>query len=113
MHYQNLPEWETYLRALEDGRLPLSRGMRPTRHQLLVRELVLQLKTGRIDAGYFRRKFGVDILDEWREAWDQHMADGFVEIDGDNFTVTRSGLLRVDSLLPAFFESEHQGVRYT
>ena len=27
--------------------------------------------------------------------------------------LTRDGLLRVDALLPAFFEPEHQGVRYT
>jgi oxygen-independent coproporphyrinogen-3 oxidase len=113
MHYQNQPEWETYLGALEEGRLPLSRGMRPTPHQLLVREMILQLKTGRIDAGYFRRKFGVEILDEWRDAWSEHVADGFVQIDGDEISVTRAGLLRVDSLLPAFFEPEHQGVRYT
>jgi oxygen-independent coproporphyrinogen-3 oxidase len=113
VHYQNLAEWEQYLGALERGELPLWRGMRPTPHQLLVRELVLQLKTGRIDAGYFRRKFGVEILDDWRAAWERHAADGLVELDGDRVTVTRAGLLRVDSLLPAFFEAEHQGVRYT
>ena len=34
----------------------LSRGMRPTPHQLLIREMILQLKTGRLDAGYFRQQ---------------------------------------------------------
>ena len=56
VHYQNLPEWAGYVGALERGELPLSRGMRPTPHQLLVREMILQLKTGRLDAGYFRRQ---------------------------------------------------------
>ncbi len=113
VHYQNQPEWETYLSSLEAGRLPLYRGMRSTPHQLLVREMILQLKTGRIDAAYFRRKFGVEILDEWRDAWSEHVAEGHVEIEGDSIGVTRAGLLRVDGLLPAFFEPEHQGVRYT
>ena len=27
--------------------------------------------------------------------------------------LTRAGLLQVDALLPAFFEPEHRGVRYT
>jgi len=27
--------------------------------------------------------------------------------------VTRQGLLRVDTLLPRFFEPEHRGIRYT
>jgi oxygen-independent coproporphyrinogen III oxidase len=34
-------------------------------------------------------------------------------VDGDRIALTREGLLRADGLLPAFFEPEHQGVRYT
>ncbi|HET6882916.1 MAG TPA: coproporphyrinogen-III oxidase family protein, partial [Pirellulales bacterium] len=113
VHYQNLTEWGNYLDTLERGEVPLYRGMRPTRHQLLVREMILQLKTGQIDAGYFRDKFGVEIVDEWRDAWQEYTGDGYLAIDGDRITLTREGLLRVDSLLPAFFEPEHQGVRYT
>jgi oxygen-independent coproporphyrinogen-3 oxidase len=113
VHYQNLAEWSEYVGALDRGELPLWRGLRPTPHQLLVRELVLQLKTGAIDAGYFRRKFGVEVLDDWREVWQEHVDEGLVTIDGDQVRVTRQGLLRVDSLLPGFFEAEHQGVRYT
>ncbi|HEY2840105.1 MAG TPA: coproporphyrinogen-III oxidase family protein [Pirellulales bacterium] len=113
VHYQNQPEWEGYLTAVEAGRLPLARGLRPTPHQLLVRELILQLKTGKIDAGYFRKKFQVDILQHWQEAWLRHADAGYLTIDGDRVTLTRAGLLRADALLPAFFELEHQGVRYT
>lgn len=113
IHYQNLPDWPGYVGALEQGQLPLSRGMKPTNHQLLVREMILQLKTGRIDAGYFRDKFGVEILDEWSDEWRQHVDDGHVEIDGDDIRLTRQGLLRADALLPDFFEAEHRGVRYT
>ncbi len=99
--------------ALKQGELPLGRGMRPTPHQLLVREMILQLKTGRLDAGYFRHKFGVEILDEWRDVWREYQDDGYLTIDGDAIQLTRDGLLRVDGLLPAFFEPEHRGVRYT
>ncbi len=113
VHYQNLPDWEGYLTSLERGELPLSRALRPSQHQLLVRELILQLKTGKIDAGYFRRKFGVEVLEDWRDAWQQYADEGWLTVDGDRVTLTRPGLLRVDALLPAFFESEHQGVRYT
>ncbi len=87
--------------------------MRPTPHQLLVREMILQLKTGRLDAGYFRRKFGVDILDDWRDVWEQHQADGYLDFEGDEIRLTRAGLLHADGLLPPFFEPEHRGVRYT
>ena len=75
--------------------------------------MILQLKTGRLDAGYFRRKFGVEIVDQWRDVWEQHQADGYLEVDGDEIRLTRAGLLNADGLLPSFFEPEHRGVRYT
>ncbi len=113
VHYQNLAEWPKYLESLEAGKLPLWRAMRPTRHQLLVREMILQLKTGRLDAAYFRKKFDVEIVEMWRDVWKGYEKEGLVAIDGDAIELSREGLLQVDGLLPAFFEEEHRGVRYT
>jgi oxygen-independent coproporphyrinogen-3 oxidase len=114
VHYQNLPEWGDYIGALlKEGRLPLARGLRPTRHQLLVREMILQLKRGYLELHYFRDKFGVDVRDEWADEWRAFEEDGMLRIDGDRVELTRQGLLHADALLPAFFEPEHQGVRYT
>ena len=113
VHYQNKPDWADYIGMIQEGKLPLSRGMKPTPHQLLVREMILQLKKGWLDAGYFRDKFGVEILDEWRDVWNEYVEEEMLSIDGDRIELTRAGLLRADALLPAFFEPEHQGVRYT
>lgn len=114
VHYQNQPEWEGYLRPLlDEGRLPLWRAMRPTPHQLLIREMILQLKRGYLDAGYFRQKFHAEILKEWADIWQAYQHECWVRIDGDRVELTREGLMRVDALLPAFFEPQHQGVRYT
>ncbi len=114
VHYQNLPEWDDYINTvLEENKLPVGRAMRPTPHQLLIREMILNLKRGYLDAGYFRDKFNVEILEQWREEWDTHVTNGMLTIDGDRIELTRQGLLRADSLLPPFFEEEHQGIRYT
>lgn len=113
VHYQNLAELDPYLQAIEHGELPLGRGMVPTEHQRLVREMILLLKRGYLDAGYFRDKFDADILDMYAGQWQQYVDDGVMQIDGDAIRLTDAGLLRVDALLPAFFEAEHQGVRYT
>jgi oxygen-independent coproporphyrinogen-3 oxidase len=114
VHYQNLPEWGDYLNAIEeDHRLPLGRALRPTSHQMLVRELILLLKRGYLDAGYFRKKYNVDIFTEWRERWQTLEGDGMLTISGDRVELTRDGYLQVDGLLPNFFEAEHQGIRYT
>jgi len=114
VHYQNLPEWEQYLGKLEAGELPLGRALTITPHQALIREMVLQLKKGWLDPAYFQAKFGVDIVQEWRDVWTGYRDDGLVaRLDDERIELTREGLMRADSLLPAFFEPEHQGVRYT
>ncbi|TWU57588.1 coproporphyrinogen-III oxidase family protein [Rubripirellula reticaptiva] len=113
VHYQNVAELEKYLSTVESGELPLGRGFVPTEHQKLVREMILLLKRGYLKTDYFANKFGVDILHQWRDVWDGYVKDELVTIDGDEIRLTTEGLLRVDSLLPAFFEPEHQGVRYT
>ena len=63
VHYQNLPEWGDYCGLLEEGKLPLGRGLKTTAHQRLVRELILLIKRGYLDADYFQQKFDVDVLE--------------------------------------------------
>jgi oxygen-independent coproporphyrinogen-3 oxidase len=113
VHYQNVDQLEEYLQTLEAGRLPLNRALTPTPHQLLIREMVLQLKEGRISAVPFREKFGVDILQEFAEPFHRQQAAGYLEVVGDEVRLTRKGLLQVDTLLPEYFEPEHRAVRYT
>jgi oxygen-independent coproporphyrinogen-3 oxidase len=113
VHYQNLDQIEDYLTTVESGELPINRALRPTQHQRLIRELILQMKEGRISAEPFRRKFGVDILDEFADAFRNQEAAGYLTVDGDDVILTRKGLLQADSLLPEYFEEEHRAVRYT
>ena len=113
VHYQNVAEMEQYLGKIESGELPLGRGFVPTDHQRLVREMILLLKRGYLDRQYFKTKFGVDIVSQWQEQWDGYVTDGWASVDSDSIRLSRDGLLRVDAMLPAFFEPEHQGVRYT
>ena len=113
VHYQNLDRIEDYMETVNKGELPINRALTPTPHQILIREVVLQLKEGRINAGTFRAKFGVEILDQFSEAFTNQKNAGYLTIDGDEITLTRKGLLQVDSLLPEYFEVEHRAVRYT
>ena len=113
VHYQNHAEWEQYCGALEGGELPLNRALRISPRQALIREMILQLKKGFLDGAYFKNKFGIDILAEWRSTWDEYVADGYATLDKGRVELTRAGLLRVDALLPAFFEPEFRDVRYT
>jgi oxygen-independent coproporphyrinogen-3 oxidase len=91
----------------------VGRALRPTAEQLLIRETILLLKRGYLEVDYFRRKFGVDIIEHWRTVWEADRAAGMLQFDGQRVELTRKGLLQVDGLLPDFFESAIRGVRYT
>jgi len=92
----------------------LSRAYRPTNEERLIRELVLQLKKGSIQPAYFSAKYGTDVLARFREQWASLAAEGHLaHADAQSVTLSRSGLLRVDSLLRRFFLPQHASIRYT
>ncbi len=114
VHYQNHPEWKGYIGPLANERqLPLHRAMRPTAHQQLVREMILQLKRGYLEVDYFQQKFHVDILRRWQHEWQLYADKNWLTQTNGRIELTREGLLRVDGLLPAFFEPQYREVRYT
>ncbi len=113
VHVQNVDSWERYVEMLGRGELPLGRALPVGSDQLLRREMMLQLKTGRLDPAYFRSKFGREILRDFADGFHQLAHEGYLTIGGDGVALTRTGLLQVDRLLPTFFEPEHRGTRYT
>jgi coproporphyrinogen III oxidase-like Fe-S oxidoreductase len=114
VHMQNFDGWGTYSEAVAGGQIPLNRAYEPTPEERLIREFVLQLKRGWLDPGYFRRRYDVDVLERFREPLNSLLEEGYVsEADPTSITVSRDGLLRVDSLLKRFFLPEHTHIRYT
>jgi oxygen-independent coproporphyrinogen-3 oxidase len=113
VHVQNVDDWEHYVGTLARGELPLHRALPVGGRELLVREMILQIKTGHLERDYFRGKFGVDILQDFRPAFDNLQAEGQLDFTSERVWLTPQGLLQIDRLLPAFFLPEHQGARYT
>jgi oxygen-independent coproporphyrinogen-3 oxidase len=113
VHMQNVDGWEQYVGMLDKGELPLGRALLVKPYELLIREMILQLKTGRLDAGYFWGKFGTDILEKFADEFTRLEAEGYMTLGQGSVELTRNGLLQVDRLLPVFFEPEHRGTRYT
>jgi oxygen-independent coproporphyrinogen III oxidase len=113
VHYQNVDHFGDYAAALSRGELPLRRALKLNPEEQLRRELILQLKTGSLEAGYFRTKFGVELSNQYAQALEWLGERGLLEREGDAFRLTREGLLQVDDLLLMFYLPEHRGVRYT
>jgi oxygen-independent coproporphyrinogen-3 oxidase len=112
VHFQNVHSFEEYLALLELNQLPLLRALTLTPKQKLIREMILQLKTGAIDLQYFRSKFGVDVWNEFRPIYERLDEDELLERRNGTIALTRSGLLQVDHFLSEFFEPELKTVRY-
>ena len=114
VHVQNLDSWEPYSAAVRSGTIPLSRAYRPTPEEKMIREFILQLKRGSLKPSYFEDKYDVRILDRFRDQLGSLKSEGYLsEADSETVTLSREGLLRVDSLLPRFFLPQHTGIRYT
>ncbi len=113
VHYQNLDRIEDYMDSVGRGELPINRALKPTRHQLLIRELVLLMKEGQVSIRRLSEKYGIDVAVEFADAFRNQHAAGYLNLEGDTLRLTRKGLLQVDSLLPEYFEAQHRAVRYT
>ncbi|MCG3178550.1 MAG: Oxygen-independent coproporphyrinogen III oxidase [Phycisphaerae bacterium] len=114
VHYQNLDRWENYVQSLlDDGRLPIARALPISDEQRMIRELILQLKLGRLEDSYFQDKFGVNIRERFAEPFESLADEGLADLDGPGIRLTRGGLLRADGLLPRFFEPRYRNIRYT
>ena len=113
VHVQNVDTWERYLEHLEKGELPLGRALPVNPRQLLIREMILQMKTGLLESSYFQRKFGADIFADFAGEFKDLQAGGNALRDNGTLRLTPVGLLQVDRLLPVFFEPEFREVRYT
>ena len=64
--------------------------------QNLARELILQLKTGRVSLDYFRDKFHVELDETYEPALEVLRGQGMLEIDESEIRISPEGVLRVD-----------------
>jgi len=83
VHFQNADRIEDYIAAVRGGRIPIARALAMTEEERMIRELVLQMKLGRLDAGYFRAKFGVDVREAFGREIDELRGEGLLILEGD------------------------------
>jgi len=112
-HFQNITEFSQYLEAISRSELPVSRAMTTTEEERMIRELILQLKLGRVSQAYFRDKYRTEIAQRFSQEWDELRRKGLLETQGDWLVLSRDALLKVDTLLHAFFLPQHKHARYT
>lgn len=114
VHYQNQADVGPYMKALDDGELPIFRAY-PTNHdERLLREFVLQLKLGRTQISYFKEKYQADVTEVFSEPIELIKQRGYLSIEGDDIIINRDGMLQIDKQLHEFFMPQHRDFeRYT
>lgn len=113
VHFQNSVNLESYATQVRQGQLPLKRAFPLDARDQFVREFILQLKWGEVYFEEFRRKFDRDIRTFFAPQLDAMALEGFLVLSSSSVRLTRSGLLCVDRLLPAFYDPQYQAQRYT
>ena len=112
-HFQNLTEFTQYLEAIQRGELPITRAMATTEEERMIREFILQMKLGRVSVSYFKSKFDVDVAARFSQQFNDLKMKNLLTTNDDWLVLDRAALLRVDTLLHAFFLPQHKGARYT
>jgi len=113
VHFQNEDDLAFYITRAAAGELPVCRALEASPSERLIREFILQLRLGRVSPGYFRDKFSVDVLEKFRVPLEDLAVRDLATVTSNEIVLSRKALLRVDSLLPAFFLPQHRDVRYT
>ena len=113
VHFQNAPGWDGYLDPAATGELSIQRAFKPTEEEQWTRQMILQLKLGKLSAASFREKFGVDIIERKRDALERLRGEGMLQFDAERIELTPTGFLRVDQLLPEFYAETYRNSRYT
>ena len=113
VHAQNEITLEQYEAAVARGEVPVKRAFKLSAHDQAVRAFVLQLKLGEVPLAPFRERFDVDPATALAKPLQALVAEGWLTVGREFVRLTRPGLLRVDRLLPRFYDPQFQDVRYT
>jgi oxygen-independent coproporphyrinogen-3 oxidase len=113
VHYQNHVTLETYDERVSEGGLPVWRACALSQRDRIIREFVLQLKLGGVSAEAFAKKFGVNIIELFAAPLSALRDARLLTFTESGVQLTAEGLLKVDRLLPQFYDPQHRDIRYT
>jgi oxygen-independent coproporphyrinogen III oxidase len=113
VHYQNQVTLENYEERVGEKSFPVWRAFSLSDRDRLVREFILQLKFGHADSAYFRSKFGVGLARVFARQLCELCAERMLAFTDSGVQLTGEGLLKVDRLLPRFYDDAYCDLRYT
>ena len=106
IYSQNVRDEESYYKMIDDGKLPLMRGLRLTADDMLRRELFTQLICNfKLDINQFMTTQGIDFGQYFEDEIEQlkiMQDDGLLKIDRDAITILPPGRLLIRNICMTF-----------
>jgi oxygen-independent coproporphyrinogen-3 oxidase len=106
VYTQNYKRLRDYYRAIDEQRLPIEKGVRLHRDDIIRRDIIMELMCHfRLYKGAIARKYSLDFDDYFNlEQPDLKIlqADGLIELSGDEITVTPPGRLLIRNIASTF-----------
>jgi coproporphyrinogen III oxidase-like Fe-S oxidoreductase len=93
---------------IEADLLPVHRTYELSREEALIRQLVLQLKLGRVSFDYFATEFSVELDALFKVQLETLKNQKLIKIENRSIVVENKGLLKVDEWLKTFYLPQHQ-----
>ncbi len=113
VHVQNHADILPYQMLVGAGKMPYYRAYHTTHEERFLREFILRLKLGRVQASYYIAHYGIDPRERFAPQLAWLSSEGFGSVEGDDICLNREGLMQVDRLLHEFFLPQHRNARYT
>ena len=94
--------------TIESKKTPIRRALLTNNEERFIRELILQWKLGRVNQKYFNDKFGVNISERYSSILSEWKRRGDLSEENGELVLSRSALLKVDTLLHSLFLPRHR-----
>lgn len=106
VHQQNVATLGRYVAAVSSGGLPLWRGHRLSGEERMVRDLALQLKSGRVDLARMDRQFGRAMTRRFDAPLAMFEREGLLAVNGRRVSLSCTALPHVDRMIAEFYSSK-------
>ena len=101
--YWNVASLDQYIKEIESGGLPVAGQELLTIEQQKIEAIYLGLRMTRgVDLVFFKKKFGVDFMETFKEVTSALAKDNYLEITKSHCALTRKGRAFLDSITSMF-----------
>ncbi len=103
---QNYKDMPSYEKAIDEGRIPIERGIRLTKEDMLRKEVIMQLMNNlRLDFKAIEREYNIDFTEHFKselERLQEYQDIHILKINPDSISITPTGGLLIRNIAMVF-----------